>query len=362
MSKKFPLLSVFAAIFALCLMVASPALAHHDADHDGGAGNDTSTTTSEEHGQSAEDHGKPADSSANTKGNDRKEGYEDNSSTPQETNHGAGADNDGDADSDPNTAHEDDHTTADEGDNAHPSGKDRSVENGGSGNQGRSESNPDDSKGPMRYEGTQGDDKPAGPGGTDLADQDGNNGCGNDDDFDDDNNGWCGKPVRTTTPPTPPQVDDNKPCDANPNMPGVQKCETPPTVVLPDRIENPTPPCDRDNNMANGIQPCNEVQAEEETKPCDADNNMANGIQPCHVVLPDLETRPSTPVDNVLGVRLSRAPAVGAAVAPAVTEAAPAVEGAVLPFTGGDMAMFLVAALGLIVLGGTALKVRRNES
>jgi hypothetical protein len=71
---------------------------------------------------------------------------------------------------------------ADEGDNAHPSGKDRSVEPGGSGTQGASRSNPDG--GAL--------DKPGGSGGVDADDRDGNNGCGNDDDFEDDNNGNCG--------------------------------------------------------------------------------------------------------------------------------------------------------------------------
>ena len=80
---------------------------------------------------------------------------------------------------------------ADDGDNRHPSGKDKSVEAGGSGNQGNSTSDPDDDgRGPDRSNG--GADKPDGPGGVDLADQDGNNGCGNDDDFEDDNEGWCG--------------------------------------------------------------------------------------------------------------------------------------------------------------------------
>ena len=74
---------------------------------------------------------------------------------------------------------------ADDGDNRHPSGKDRSVEAGGSGTQGRSTSDPDgDANG--------GPDKPGGAGGIDRDDQDGNNGCGNDDDFEDDNNGNCG--------------------------------------------------------------------------------------------------------------------------------------------------------------------------
>ena len=80
----------------------------------------------------------------------------------------------------------------DDGDNRHPSGKDRSVERGRTGTQGRSASDPDDDgRGPDRSNG--GADRPDGPGGVDLADQDGNNGCGNDDDFEDDNEGWCGR-------------------------------------------------------------------------------------------------------------------------------------------------------------------------
>ncbi len=73
----------------------------------------------------------------------------------------------------------------DAGDNRHPSGKDRSVEHGGSVNQGKSGSDPD-----KKTNG--GLDKPGGSGGADRHDQDGNNGCGNDDDFEDDNNGNCG--------------------------------------------------------------------------------------------------------------------------------------------------------------------------
>ncbi|MFN2556649.1 MAG: hypothetical protein ABR592_07210 [Nitriliruptorales bacterium] len=69
-------------------------------------------------------------------------------------------------------------------DNRHPSGRDRHCEAGGSGVQGRSESDPDgDTNG--------GADKPGGAGGRDVLDQDGNNGCGNDDDFEDDNKGRC---------------------------------------------------------------------------------------------------------------------------------------------------------------------------
>ncbi|HYH28241.1 MAG TPA: hypothetical protein VEA19_05650 [Actinomycetota bacterium] len=99
----------------------------------------------------------------------------------------------------------------DDGDNAHPSGKDRSVEHGGSRDQGSSKSEPDqDGKGPERD--TKGTDKPGGTGGADIYDQDGNNGCGNDDDFDDDNEGHCrrnrgsvpGDPVLPTLPKQDP--------------------------------------------------------------------------------------------------------------------------------------------------------------
>jgi hypothetical protein len=44
--------------------------------------------------------------------------------------------------------------TVDDGDNAHPSGKDRSTENGNSGNQGKAQSDPDDNgNGPERSNG-----------------------------------------------------------------------------------------------------------------------------------------------------------------------------------------------------------------
>ena len=90
----------------------------------------------------------------------------------------------------------------DHGDNRHPSGKDRSVEHGKSGNQGKATSDPDNNgKGPERHSG--GADKPNGKGGLDKADQDGNNGCGNDDDFEDDNEGWCGRKPKSAKPTKP---------------------------------------------------------------------------------------------------------------------------------------------------------------
>ena len=333
MSKRFTFLSCFIAVFALALMAFSPvAFAHHSDDHTQGSG-----ASDSERG------------SANTPGNDRKEGYEDNSDVPQEPNHGKGSDRDGDAGNDA-TAYEDGHETTNDSPNAHPSGNDKDGEAGGSGNQGRSESNPDDSKGPMRYEGGQGDDKPTGPGGTDRDDQDGNNGCGNDDDFNDDNNGWCGRPTKPT--PVKP-TDVNKPvCDADATMPGTQKCEKPKT-------------CPNGSAMPAGGN-CGEVLGVVIDRPCDKDNNMANGIQACdkpNEVMPEVDTNPSTPTEGVLGIRVSKAPAVAAAVQPAVA-AQPAVKpgGAVLPFTGGDVLVFLAAALGLIAAGALAVRVRSDQA
>jgi hypothetical protein len=149
---------VLVGAFTLALAGMVPAMAHHQADHTGGP---------------------PA---------------------TVQVGGGGGSDHDGDADSDPNTALEDSHEP--EGnppdDNAHPSGKDRSAEWGGSANQGKSESDPDGSD-------NGGIDKPQGTAtaGGDLDDQDGNNGCGNDDDFEDDNNGNCG-PKAGGGPPPPP--------------------------------------------------------------------------------------------------------------------------------------------------------------
>jgi hypothetical protein len=71
------------------------------------------------------------------------------------------------------------------GPSLHPSGNDRTVEPGGSGTQGKAQSDPD---GAYNY----GVDQAGGDGGLYTGDQDGNNGCGNDQDFEDDNNGNCG--------------------------------------------------------------------------------------------------------------------------------------------------------------------------
>ncbi len=127
----------------------------------------------------------------------------------------------------------------DEGDNSHPSGKDRSIEKGLSFTQGKSKSDPDNnSKGPERNYGKS--DKPGSTGGVDKADQDGNNGCGNDDDFEDDNEGWCGhKPKKVVNKP----VEND--CKPNVNKPIVeptrnQPSGTPTVVAATTTVVTPT--------------------------------------------------------------------------------------------------------------------------
>jgi hypothetical protein len=176
MARRSSILVLLAAL-ALGLMTAAPAVARHRQKHDTGKAS----------ASGASDH----------------DGDAGNSSTvTTEDDDADGVSNAGDT----NESH-------------HPSGKDKFLENGKSGNQGKSESDPDDNVGPMRREEPPCDndprgadkctDKPGGSGGHDILDQDGNNGCGNDQDFDDDNNGWCGKPtllVRTPPPPPPTKV------------------------------------------------------------------------------------------------------------------------------------------------------------
>ena len=306
-------------------------------------------------------------------------------------------DRDGDADSDPDTTvdeSEADESTADEGDNQHPSGKDRSVENSPSSNpnQGKAESNPDDSRGPRRSEGVAGeDDKPNAGGGEDPADQDGNNGCGNDDDFDDDNNGWCGKPVDDEV-----DSDDEGPCDKDNDMSnGVQKCEDeePPCDKDNDmsngvqKCESDNhKPCDKDNDMSNGVQKCedDEVEGEVIDKPCDADGNMANGVQSCEdddktcptdvtmsaddvrcddVTLGDFEAKPLPDAPEVLGTRfaagLTRPALTKPAVSPRVIRGG-RVGGGVLPFTGSEPLGLLLIGLGILASGAVTVAATRK--
>ena len=182
--------TALASLMAMAMMaIAAPAFAHHKPDHAGGPASSSSTTVVTE---------------------------------------------DNDSDGMPNTP-----DPAGDTDNAHPSGNDKSAESGGSGNQGSSESTPDQNgNGPERdHEGT---DKPGGAGGVDKLDQDGNNGCGNDDDFEDDNEGNCGGKAKTKPPKTPkPPKDDTPKGNDNPKPPKDDDDDTP---VVPSGNPTVTPP------------------------------------------------------------------------------------------------------------------------
>jgi hypothetical protein len=300
---------------------------------------------------------------------------------------------------------------SDAGDNKHPSGKDRSVENGNSGNQGNASSDPDDNgKGPDRSNG--GPDKPNGSGGVDQADQDGNNGCGNDDDFEDDNEGWCGHKPKGDTGGSVGQgntgdqgdvapADDHKVtiCHATgsstnpfvqitPSASGVfhghmghqdardiippftyqgttysqnwdaagqalfnAGCEQPAEVVV-------TPPtCSGDSTMPSGSESdCGEVTPPDEV--LGSTDTQGGGIG-----------SPSTndtvkPGDNVLGLVIHRdttnvSPSVKAA---ELAKAAGEASGSrTLPFTGSDIIPLLAVGIGLLITGVATLKLRRND-
>lgn len=240
-------------------------------------------------------------------------------------------DKDGDADSDPSTSYTEDNDTndgdtpnnvADEGDNRHPSGKDRSVENGNSGNQGNSESAPDeDGHGPERdYNGT---DKPNGPGGMDLADQDGNNGCGNDDDFEDDNEGWCGqKPKKVKTEPEVIVPEEETPEEETPEVP---EEETPEVPEVDDEVIVETP--------------------EEEEIPDEVLNETIEA-----------------PQSEVLGILLHQdaTPEAEAELVEAAGEATG--EAGALPFTGGEVLPLLAVAFGLLLMGLGTRKLAKDHS
>jgi hypothetical protein len=246
----------------------------------------------------------------------------------------AKSDHDGDADSDSGTTFTEDNDTndggtpnnvPDEGDNKHPSGKDRSVEHGKSGNQGNSESDPDDDgHGPDRSNG--GPDKPNGSGGDDLADQDGNNGCGNDDDFEDDNEGWCG--------------------------------HKPKEDVGGGNEEKP-PPCDEDETMP-GNQPC----GEEELPPGDVvvTPPPGGGTTTPPMVGGDVETV-SPPGDEVLGEVLTRGSGPAVAGLGTSRPASQVAAAGALPFTGaGRIMVFFLIAVGLIGLGTLSMRAGRSRA
>ncbi len=329
---------------------------------------------------------------------------------PSQASQSGASDHDGDADSDENTSLEDSHEAepdAAPSDNEHPSGKDRSAENGGSGNQGKAESNPDDSKGPMRYEGAQGDDKPGGPGGGDLEDQDGNNGCGNDDDFDDDNNGHCGAerddsqqtcpdgsamPAsgRCDTPSDSNDVKGNKTCPDGATMVQGKSCSEPDNDGRgPDRNESGRDKVEDGNNgcgndadrMDDSEGWCGKPKDDAEVLPTilcpdgsemPAGGNCGEGV-PCPAgTTMDaagncLEVNPSVP-EQVLGEQITKDEAkpegpsvLGVKLSPALNEPVE-VAGAVLPFTGGDVLLFLALALSLFASGALIMRSTKGRT
>lgn len=242
----------------------------------------------------------------------------------------ATSDHEGDAESSSTSYTEDNDTNdggtpnnqPDAGDNRHPSGKDRSVEYGNSGNQGNSASDPDDDgKGPDRSNG--GPDKPNGSGGIDKADQDGNNGCGNDDDFEDDNEGWCGQHPK-------PQHDVCAQADASEMPPGLaKKCD-----VSASTEDSPS----RDTT---GTESSGEASAAVGGK---ALATAATGSRAA----------------QVLGTRIVRG-SIPASVAAAATSGR-LTAGAPLAFTGWNTALFVVMALVLIVLGTAVVTGARKRT
>ncbi|MGH2806007.1 MAG: hypothetical protein ACRDKT_01905 [Actinomycetota bacterium] len=287
MTKRFSIatavLTLFAALLALVLVAATPALAHHKDDHEQGT-----AAQQDGSGNSERDNDGDADNTEGqtTEDNDAASADENNTQTPN--------------------------NVEDDGDNAHPSGKDRSVENDG-GNQGNSESDPDDDgRGPDRSNG--GPDKPGGSGGVDMNDQDGNNGCGNDDDFEDDNEGWCGKPEKED--------------------------EVQPTVVTP-----PPPPT------------CPEIMGSEEACQPAVQPNIDHTCPDEEMV--DSNVKCEKPETEVLGEIITR----GQPEVLGTTTSAPATRaaGAVLPFTGGSVTIFLIVALGLLGAGFALMRTRSTK-
>ena len=253
---------VLAIVFALGLVLLGPAaLAHHKQGHTNGGGNSASAKKSQGGGKSADLPNEDTD-----------------------TNDG-GTDN----------------NIVDGGDNMHPSGKDKSVEHGGSGNQGKSPSDPDgDSNG--------GADKPDQPGGVDLADQDGNNGCGNDDDFEDDNNGNCGGPEKQKKRPHVGEEEEEREKVAGDNEV---------TLRLPDHAK----------------------KSKDEVLGLVARRPVARKV-----------IRTTERVEDRVEDRvLARA---------ATTTQASA---ATLPFTGGDLAGFVAAGIGMLVAGAASLGITRRK-
>ena len=215
---------------------------------------------------------------------------------------------------------------SDDGDNKHPSGQDRSVENGGSGNQGNSGSDPDgDSNG--------GADKPNGSGGTDKADQDGNNGCGNDDDFEDDNNGNCGPKDKDKDRVRGSRND----CPAGSTMPGKSGGKGK----------------GKGKNGGKGKRHCDEPVPSATAGVGGTVEGSGSTTDDPEVLGGVIESDPETEGDEVLGDLVTND---GDAVA-AERES----RGSALPFTGGAIFGILAAGLGLITSGYLFMR-RRSQS
>ncbi|MEA2499019.1 MAG: hypothetical protein QOH26_1424 [Actinomycetota bacterium] len=258
---------------------------------------------------------------------------------------------------------------SDEGDNRHPSGKDRSVENGGSGNQGNSLSAPDENgHGPERDFG--GTDKPDGPGGMDLADQDGNNGCGNDDDFEDDNEGWCGKnPKHDEVAPA------DETCAEGETMPeGEEACgDEAEEICVDDTTMDEVDETDEDT-CDDEVAPAEEICVEDTTMDEVDETDEACGDEsgeateedvtlPADDVQNDTETFApvsDVPTADVLGLVIERSPGDSPEVLGERLRSA-AAERAALPFTGGDVLPLILIGAGLMITGFAASRIRREE-
>ena len=219
---------------------------------------------------------------------------------------------------------------SDDGDNRHPSGKDRSVENGKSGNQGKSGSDPDgDSNG--------GADKPNGSGGTDKADQDGNNGCGNDDDFEDDNNGNCG----------PKDKAASEDCRARGKSDGKGKSSGKGKSPKKDCVEGASTATD--GAIVKGstsTKPCDDEMASADSKGCSRDDGGDEEVLGSHV---GRET--GAEGDDVLGSDVNN----GAEAVAAGREA-----GTALPFTGAAIMSIVALGVGLLGTGAAFMRTRRK--
>jgi hypothetical protein len=363
--SRIPLFGVLAALVALSMLFVSPALAHHKDGHDGGP----------------------------PQGGGQQESQESS---------GGGSDHDGDADSDSDTEYTEDNDTndggtpnnqPDEGDNRHPSGKDRSVENGGSGNQGKAESDPDDDgRGPDRSNG--GPDKPNGSGGLDKADQDGNNGCGNDDDFEDDNEGHCGGRDKPEKPEKPDDSSAKVTVSVDCFSINVSSTKDISYVIVTfadgttikreglsghSYSETFTKPL-ASGSAKSGTSVVSDTVSEDcvdggvITKPvCPSGSDMAGmpippgGVAACNLDEPfvcpegtDMAGMPIPPggvAACVLGTRIDRPVAPGPN-PPAPEGPAPA---AVLPFTGSSLSGFVLAALVLLSFGLVLLRARPSN-